>query len=225
MAHYNYPGDIGQYIDSLTLIVEQQEPMENIKAMVKRSDAEVNLPVTELGSATLPIPNAINEQMIHNWNITSGLTEEGMGAIEGLGGNMFNSGKKFLARTGVHIEPHYLQTYEGTMPRNFDCEWVFIPQNEGEANTIASMIKSFKAWASPSPGKSELFVKQPAFWTLVFTPRLQDMIRFKKMVCTNIGVNYAPGGYSDFFHDGFPKQINLSMSFAERSVTYRDDWK
>jgi hypothetical protein len=223
MANYTYPHDIGLYVDSLTLIAEQEQPMEAVKNVVVKNDMPTDLSITVLGTAVLPVPNSITEQSQHNWNVTSGITEEGEGMVSGMTG-MFNSGKKYANRSGIHLAPHYLQTYEGSTPRTFDCEWALIPQNKGESDSISKMIKDFKAWASPQPAENEMFVQQPAFWKLIFTSSLQDMIRFKDMVCTSVTVNYAPGGYSDFFSDGFPKQINLSLSFAERDVVFRDDW-
>jgi hypothetical protein len=87
------------------------------------------------------------------------------------------------------------------------------------------MVKDFKKASSANRNGTELFLEQPWFWTLQFTSALNDMIRFKEMVCTNVSVNYAPGGYSDYFHDHFPKQINVGLSFAEFSPMFREDWE
>ena len=31
-------------------------------------------------------------------------------------------------------------------------------------------------------------------------------------------------GYSDFYNNGYPKQVKLSMSFSERHTMYRQDY-
>ena len=228
MKTYSYPGNIGSLTDAITLAVFKEEPAREIKEMVTKNDMDTPVNRSAIGGATLPVPNNIQETLVHNWNITTGITEEMAGFLGDKAGNSVsaNMAKKTLDRSGVHREPNYLQTYEGSMPRNFDCEWIFIPQNSGEAGQIVQMIKSFKEWSSPQPYAASVMVEQPYVWFITFkNPILQDMIRFDAMVCTNFAINYAPGGYSDFFEGGMPKQINISMSFAERKATYREHWE
>lgn len=226
MAQYTFPSSSNIQYDTISLIAIQSTPIKEIKDMIQVSDMNIEVSNDILGTATLPIPNNIVDNTTHNWNVTSGLTEDMNNAVESAigGGKIFNATKKVLDRSGVHIDPHYQQTYEGTAPRNFDCEWVFIPQNSGEAQVLIDMIRSFKAWASPEP-YAAIFVKQPCHWTITVSSKIQSMMNFKNMVCTSIGVNYTPGGYAEAFEDGFPKQINLSMSFSERNIATRKDWE
>jgi hypothetical protein len=222
-----FPADITAHRDYIAIIAEQEVADVSFQELMVKTDLKMNSHMVNLGYAILPIPANIQEGMIHNWNVTSGLTEEFQQKLEdtfGRAGIVWNSAKKTLSRSGVHLDPHYLQTYEGTAPRTFDMEWAFIPQNKDEADTLRNMIKTFKGWASPQPDSAKIMIQQPATWKLKFSTTVEDMIRFTDMVVTNISVNYAPNGYSDFFNDGFPKQVNLSISFAERRTTYREHW-
>jgi hypothetical protein len=221
---YRYPTDIGQKVDKLILKAFQTDPEKDVKEMISKMDMEIKTSKGFLGAATLPIPNTINDAYVHNWNITEGWTEETLGMLSSFGGDTLNSVKKFVSRGGVAIDPKYLQTYEGTAPRNFSFQWEFIPQNKSEASEIKDMIQSFKQWSAATPFGGAL-VNQPAIWEIQFeSGPLMDMIKPQNMVATQISVDYAPGGYADFFHDSFPKQINLSMEFAEKAPMFYDDW-
>jgi hypothetical protein len=222
---YLIPSDIGQMVDQVSIIASRLQPVKDIQTMVTKKQM-VDKPSKSIEfTAVLPIPNTITDSYQHTWNVTAGITEEVEGSIGGQLSNMgFNSGKKFAARAGFTIDPQHLQTYEGTLPRSFDMEWAFVPKNSGEANTIRDMIKAVKK-ASAGEKTGGMFLKSPCVWTLIFSGSLNDMLQFKDLVVTNVAVNYTGGGYADFFHDSFPKQVNLALSFAELEPMFKADWE
>ena len=218
---YYFPSDILSHQGGgfVYLGAVQENVSIDMQSFLSKSDVTVtNTNSTELGGVFLSVPSNIQETTVHNWNLTSGITEEMEGLIGDKMGSTFNTVKKTFARSGVNFDQNYLQTYEGTAPRTFDFDWSFIPQTAADAQQLNEILIKLKSWAAPQPTPGRILVTQPATWSLDITSGLANVIRFSLMVVTNLSINYSPKGYSDFFHDGQPKQINLSMSFSERQT-------
>jgi hypothetical protein len=224
MAIYNIPSDVGSLVDKLTMTASRMEPFSSIKDFLSKQQLTEEPVLSTEVVAILPLPNTITDSFQHTWNVTAGATEEVEALAHSVASAMpWNQISKHAAREGFTFNPHHQQTYEGTMPRNFDMEWVFIPKNSGEAGKIRDMIKDIKK-ASSAERAMHLGVNSPCIWKLNFGATLNDMLRFDKLVAVNVSVNYTGGGYADFFHDNHPKQINLAISFLEYKPMFKSDW-
>jgi hypothetical protein len=226
MAIYNVPTDIGEMVDRVMVTATRLEPFSSIKDFLSRQAlTEEPIKTTEV-IAVMPLPNTITDSYQHTWNVTAGVTEE----IEALAHSVmsslpWNQISKHAAREGFTFNPYHQQTYEGTAPRDFSMEWVFIPRNPAEANQIRDMIRDFKKASAASRAIAGLGINSPCIWSLDFGPTLNDMLRFKELVAVDVSVNYTGGGYADFFHDNHPKQINLAISFLEYKPMFKEDWE
>lgn len=114
------------------------------------------------------------------------------------------------------------QNYTGSNPRNFTMAYTFIPNNSKEAQKIKEIILWFKMYSSPTLKATSAIMLAPYCFNIDFgsNPYISEMFNMKCAVITNLQVEYGSDGSFQLFQDGFPKQINLSISFAESELTY-----
>lgn len=235
-----FPAGIAEtnnYMAITSKVLEQKGNLEDVKNI---KDATIEQTVSSIFcQILLPLPNSLQDSTSHNWEVAEGLTQElsGIGgtAMEtftnklGGAGGQVNSGIIKLARkAGFNVDPKYWQMYNGTMPREFTFDWTLIPESRMEAQSMINMLNLLKLSASPGEreGMASLLLDSPNIFTITFSNEvLHQTIRIKDSVCTNINIDYMGQGYSDFFVDGFPKQVKLSMTFSERHTLYKQDYE
>lgn len=120
------------------------------------------------------------------------------------------------------IDPGLFQNYTGSNPRTFTMVYTFIPNNSKEAQKIKEIILWFKMYSSPTLVPNSAVMLSPYCFNLDFgsNPYISEMFNMKCAVITNIQVDYGSDGNMQLFQDGFPKQINLTMTFSEAELTY-----
>lgn len=235
-----FPSGIDNSTNRMMIVVKeltQVKQLEDIKSAKDVTAEQKAIAGSIFGMILLPLPNSLQDSTTHNWEVAEGLTQEAGGAINSIAGAFANKfgGMGDLAKSGIvkmarkagyNIDPKYWQMYNGTMPRQFTFDWTFIPENKIDADNMMKIIKLLKYSAAPgSRGTTSLLLDSPFIFTIKFiNPVLQDTIRLKDIVCTAINIDYMGQGYSDFFYDGSPKQVKLSMTFAERHTLYKQDY-
>lgn len=202
------------------------------------------------GSVTLPYPNSLSDSQQHRWDAEEGLlsqvtsgavnvassklgnTKTGAAAKKVLDATGTNAGKLYSGLTNamgvrkVVKDPGLFQNYSGSQPRSFTMAYTFIPLNQGEAKTIKEIIRWFKYYSSPEFNTLGVTMTSPHIFEVSFAgnPYVSELFNMKKCVITSLNVDYAADGSFALFQDGFPKQINMSMTFAEMRVTYAQEY-
>ena len=204
-------------------------------------------------SVTLPYPISLSDNQNHNWENTEGLISQvtgnvlsasgeslsNMGSGDGKGGKMafvkkvLGDGKKMygaaLNEFGVRkaiIDPGYFQNYNGSTPRSFTMAYTLVPQSQKEAQTIKDIVLWFKQYSSPTFVPNTPIMGSPFIFTISFAGNqyITDMFKMDKCVLTGISVDYASDGSFMLYKDGFPKQIGLTLNFAEAELKYAQDY-
>jgi hypothetical protein len=228
---YVYPG-LGQE-DSLytvSLSAVRYDEMADFKDVNFIDDVSKKTNGDIVQSFVLPLPNNIAESISHGWEITQGLSEElsnmAGGVAEAIAGSsVADIVKKKANSAGINIDPNYRQIYNGTQPRTFDFSWIFIPQSLTEAKWVQNMILSIKKHSAPQGRTATVLIKPPLSWQINFANKtLSSLLKMKSFVMTSFSADYTGQGYGNFYYDGSPKQINVSMTFSERYTLSAEDW-
>lgn len=206
------------------------------------------------GSITLPFPNSLTDSQQHQWTAEQGLlnTVLGMvgnhvmtktkdldtaiknktgkntnihGALQFAKNNYSKIADAFAIRK-IIPDPGLFQNYTGSTPRSFTFSYSFVPMSPSEAQTISSIIKWFKYYSSPEFETFGVAMKAPHIFSVVFSGNtyITEMFNMKRCVMTSLNVDYGADGAFSLYQDGFPKQINLSMTFAEMRITYAQEY-
>ena len=124
------------------------------------------------------------------------------------------------------IDPGYFQNYNGSTPRSFTMAYTLVPQSQKEAQTIKDIILWFKQYSSPTFIPNTPIMGAPFIFTISFAGNqyITDMFKMDTCVLTGISVDYASDGSFMLYKDGFPKQIGLTLNFAEAELKYAQDY-
>jgi len=123
------------------------------------------------------------------------------------------------------IDPGYFQNYSGSTPRTFSMEYMFIPRNKTEAETILTIITKLKQYSSPSKSINGVSIKAPSFFKIdISNNYIKPLINMARVVLTNISVDYGADGFMQQTGDGIPKQISLSLQWAEVDMKTLQDY-
>lgn len=124
------------------------------------------------------------------------------------------------------IDPGYFQNYNGSTPRSFTMAYTLVPQSQKEAQTIKDIILWFKQYSSPTYVPNTPIMGAPFVFNISFAGNqyITDMFKMDKCVLTGISVDYASDGSFMLYKDGFPKQIGLTLNFAEAEIKYAQDY-
>lgn len=124
------------------------------------------------------------------------------------------------------IDPGYFQNYNGSTPRSFTMAYTLVPQSQKEAQTIKDIILWFKQYSSPTFVPKTPIMGAPFVFNISFAGNqyITDMFKMDKCVLTGISVDYASDGSFMLYKDGFPKQIGLTLNFAEVELKYAQDY-
>ena len=124
------------------------------------------------------------------------------------------------------IDPGYFQNYNGSTPRSFTMAYTLVPQSQKEAQTIKDIILWFKQYSSPTFIPNTPIMGAPFIFTISFAGNqyITEMFKMDKCVLTGISVDYASDGSFMLYKDGFPKQIGLTLNFAEAELKYAQDY-
>ena len=145
-------------------------------------------------------------------------------AVDGAFGSTM--GQQLETYTGTTVNPHMALTFKGVNFREFQFDFIFMPRNEGESESVRKIIKCFKAAMHPANNAAQ----GSRYWAYPFnfdiyllTPTHKYMFNIATSVLTSMAVDYNGSGYPVFFRNtGAPVQINMSLSFKELEVLTRE---
>lgn len=140
------------------------------------------------------------------------------------------------------INPGQFQYYQGSSLRSFKFSFTFIPESQEETQQVIEIIRFFKKCASPSLPfsdskeikeekgfwgtlKSQGLMLSPCTWEIfVCNPTINKLMSFHKCACTNVSVTYGDSEKVSMYYDGMPKQVSLSLDFAECQLQFSESY-
>lgn len=147
-----------------------------------------------------------------------------------LGQESINAGAAISAELGVVVNPRKEQMFQGIDMRTFAFNFVFIPRNEAEAQTVAEIIKVFRFHAYPEVSANSAFFNFPSEFEIKYrtfdgnSNSVQDnpvVPKLNRCFLDSISTNYTPDDVYYAFKNGMPPKITLSLSFKEAEYITR----
>jgi hypothetical protein len=215
---------------------EPTKTFQAAKEQYRKTDSQIKRRTGEEThyAVCLPFPNELSDDQSHKWEEAMTVVGE---ALTGLEDKEVSIGKvasvniKQFMRTSNNIlgtrkpiaNPAYFQDYTGSNLRRFKMSWKFIPNNKEEAEEVMLIVYNLKKFTLPSSsGVNKLLLLAPYIFDIQIMNENVDIVtRMKRMVCENMQVSW--GDKSQFYPDGMPKSIDLSLSFAERELLTSED--
>ena len=133
--------------------------------------------------------------------LAAGLTGLGVGALRG---------------AGLAVNPHLAVLFEGMNFRNHTFNYKFAPRDEGESNSLRTIIKEFKNAMHPVADNGAFFEYPDEF--LIKFPQDQFLFKIGSSVLTSFSIDYTPDGGSYFHNNGAPVSVALSLQFTELDI-------
>ena len=143
------------------------------------------------------------------------------GGARGLGET---AGAGFDMMAGTTPNPHLAVAYQSPALRQMTFSWRFAPQNWEESMALIEIFNAFKQ--RMLPGKQEFALTYPDLCDVELTPKiLNDLIKIKTCVVTDMKVNYAPNGVPSFFATSqVPTEMEFTVSLQETKIFTREDF-
>jgi hypothetical protein len=130
-----------------------------------------------------------------------------------------------LQSKGIAVNPQLQMIFQGVGFRHFQLAFTFTPSSQAEAETVASIISTFKYHFAPdilsaTSARDGLFFVPPSYFNIEFmfnSTENQYLPKYGDCVLDSIDVNYAPNGFAAHI-DGAPVQTQLMLSFKEIEI-------
>lgn len=130
--------------------------------------------------------------------------------------------------SGRALNPRKEQIFKDVGFREFTFSYTFAPRNEKESLAVNKIIQQFKYHAHPSLQNNNFLYTYPSEFDIVhyYNNRINPYLpRHATSVLKNVSVNYAPNGHYNVNRDGFPSQIQLSLTFGEVAILTKSDFE
>jgi len=180
----------------------------------------------------LPLPNALNELMSHEYTPENGFIQSAPG-ISGplakageLVSGASNLASKATGRQALIYNENKLNMFSGSAFREITLTWTLVPNNQQESRTIQTIITKLKAYSSPQAVAGKMLLRAPFFCRLEFPNKvLNDALQFKEVVIGSIEVDYSTSGNMEtFITDNMPKTMTLTITFKDREPKTLQAW-
>lgn len=134
------------------------------------------------------------------------------------------AGAGFDMMTGTTPNPHLAVAYQSPALRAMTFTWRFAPRSWAESNELIKIFNVFKQRMLPA--KQEFALVYPDLVDIQLHPQILDqLIKFKTCVVTDMKVNYAPNGVPSFFAGSqVPTEMEFSVSLQETKIFTREDF-
>lgn len=153
-------------------------------------------------------------------------------AGEFLGVENLNTESAISSTLGVVANPRKEQVFDGVNLRTFNFSFVFVPRNKKEADTVASIIRTFRFHAYPELSRNNSFFNFPSEFEISYKSydtTGEDQIVVDNPVLPKIGRcvlesvthNYTPDEVYNSFRDGMAPKITMTLGFKETEVISR----
>ena len=134
-----------------------------------------------------------------------------------------------LARTaGAIINPNFELLFNGPKLRTFAFTYRMSPRSKSETLIVKKIIRMFKQSMSVQRSSSNLFLKAPNTYRLVFRKAKSEehdfLPKVKECALTSFNVNYTPDGTYSTFENSSMTSYELQFQFSELEPIYNDDY-
>lgn len=135
-------------------------------------------------------------------------------------------GAAFDLTAGSTPNPHVAVTFNNVKLRTFAYSWRFSPNSKEESEAVVNIVKTFNSRILPGKGNDYL-LKYPNQCLIKLDPvQLNELMKYRPCVITDMSVNYAPSGIPAFFAGtNLPVEIELALSFQEIQIRTAEDYK
>lgn len=186
---------------------------------------------------TMYIPDTMAFGQQVGWNSTS-IHDMGKALVGGIGAATKDATRQALnafTTVGAQLEygaellgyafnPQLLVLFKGIGFRTYQFDFYFSPKDEGEAENIRNIIKSFRMAAHPAlHGTAGIFYEAPSSFNIAFFhngKQNTNIPMLENCVLLSYDVDYAPYGWTTFT-DGMPARTSLSLRFQETGILDR----
>lgn len=127
--------------------------------------------------------------------------------------------------TGVTPNPGLAVAFQHIGLRAFTYSWRLAPRSLKEAQTMIDIIRALKLSALPI--KQVYTLTYPDLVDITLHPAdLNEIIKYKRSVITDVKVNWAPNGVPSFFaRSQIPTECELTLSFQETGIFTAEDFE
>lgn len=136
--------------------------------------------------------------------------------------------KNILSRTqGAVQNPNMELLFMGPQLRSFNFNFKLSARSKEEAQDIRSIIRFFKQGMAPQRTESQLFLKAPHTFQLVYKHIKEEhkfLNKFKECALLSFSVDYTPEGQYATFTDGAMVSYGISMQFQELEPIFNEDY-
>ena len=124
------------------------------------------------------------------------------------------------ANTGLAINPFKAQLFKNMEFRTFSFDYVFLPRNKEEYDSVQTIIKTFKRYMHPSFGDENYFMGYPAEFNIAYFHKeganYENIFKLSSCALTDLKVEYGGADFVTFKGtSGAPTEIAMSLSFLE----------
>ena len=156
--------------------------------------------------------------------------EVGTAVGAGFAGMAAGVGAQLLTRTtGAIFNPNMELLFSGPSLRPFAFSFLLAPRNDGEAQSIRSIIRFFKQGSAPQKSPTGLFLKSPHTFKIRYKHRGSEdhpyLNTFKECALQSVSVQYTPNGnYATVGENGAMASYQMSLQFQELEPVFNDDY-
>ena len=121
---------------------------------------------------------------------------------------------------GQAINPFKAQLFKNMEFRTFSFDYVFLPRNQEEYDSVQKIIKTFKRYMHPNFGPPAFFMGYPAEFNIAYFHKAganyENIFKLSSCALTDLKVEYGGADFVTFKGtNGAPTEIALSLSFLE----------
>lgn len=127
---------------------------------------------------------------------------------------------------GNTTNPHIALLFKGMGLKTFTFQWKFAPRDQGESDTLKSILIDIKKKIHPkySSEGDNFFLDYPDEVDLYYAGSGDYLHYFKRAAVTSFEVNYQPDGTAFMANGGAPAIVELTMGFQETEIWTAEDF-
>lgn len=152
----------------------------------------------------------------------SGMSE----LVQKTGGNNLDAEDIMGAVNGKALNPFRTMLFRGVNFRSFNFVFDLVPFSESDCDLIYNIITAFRAHSSPDFAGDKMFFTYPDECQITYmweSGANKWLNNFKRAVCTDVNIDYAPMGHWSSIRNGFPNIIRIDTKWTEVDIVTRKD--
>lgn len=146
--------------------------------------------------------------------------------VDKAGGEKLGAEDILGAVDGKALNPFRTMLFRGVNFRSFNFVFDLVPFSESDCDTIYNIITAFRAHSSPDYSGDKMFFEYPDECQITYmwnTGANKWLNNFKRAVCTDVNIDYAPMGHWSSIRNGFPNIIRIDTKWTEVDIITRKD--